>query len=122
MNSSTGLYPRGNDGHSISLRERVAYTTYMAGANRHKMEDPSLFLDNNETTDDGFLPLSPVGESAQRTHAFFVANPDRGVPFAPIAIMINTFHGMGLGWWNVEHEGNHSRTDWTAIPVRRCAT
>ena len=98
LNATSGIYPHNNSGHSISLRERVAYLTYMAGANKHKMEDPSLFLDNNQTTEDGFLPLSPVGESAQRTHAFFVTNPERGKPYAPIAIMINSFHGMGLGY------------------------
>ena len=37
-NTSTGTYDNGHDGHSISLRERVAYLTYMAGASKHKME------------------------------------------------------------------------------------
>ena len=115
LNATSRKYDKQYDGHSISLRERVAYLTYMAGASKHKMEDPSLFLDNNETTAEGFLPLSSVGESAQRTHAFFASHPDRGIPFAPIAIMINTFHGMGLGWWNLQHRGNGSRTDWESI-------
>lgn len=94
--------------------------TYMAGANKHKMEDPSVFLNCNKTTADGFLPLSPVGESAQRAHAFFVAHPDRGVPYVPVALMINLFHGMGLGWWNIQHRNTSaysgSRSDWITIP------
>ena len=120
-NTSTGTYEKGNDGHSISLRERVAYLTYMSGANRHKMEDPSLFLNNNETTQDGYLPLSPIGESAQRTHKFFVEHPDRGTPYVPIAIMVPSAHGWGIGYWNIQHaRGNAmdsgSRTSWEQIP------
>ena len=119
LNATSGKYPEYNDGHSISLRERVALLTYMAGANKHKMEDPSLFLNNNQTTPDGFLPLSPIGESAQRTHAFVASHPDRGTPYVPVAIMLNTFHGMGLGWWNIQHAGDnrtHTRSDWEPIP------
>jgi hypothetical protein len=120
-NTSTGIYDKKNDGHSISLRERVAYLTYMSGANRHKMEDPSLFLNNNETTLDGYLPLSPIGESAQRTHKFFVEHPDRGTPYVPIAIMIPSAHGWGIGYWNIQHAHGRvmdsgSRTSWEQIP------
>ena len=28
-------------------------------------------------------------------------NPDRGIPYAPIAVMIPQFHGMGLGFWDL---------------------
>jgi alpha-galactosidase len=120
LNVTSGKYSAGFDGHTISLRERVAYMTYMAGASKHKMEDPSLFLSNNKSTAEGLLPLSPVGESAQRTHEFFAAHPDRGKPYVPVAIMINLFHGMGLGWWNIQHRNkstyNGSRSDWITIP------
>ncbi len=119
LNATSGKYPDYDSGHSISLRERVALLTYMAGANKHKMEDPALFLDNNETTAEGFLPLSPIGESAQRTHAFVASHPDRGIPYVPVAIMLNTFHGMGLGWWNIQHAGDNrtrTRSDWEPIP------
>ena len=115
MNATTHKYDRGHDGHSISLRERVAYLSYMSGANKHLIEDPSTFLDNNETTPDGFLPLSPVGQSVQRTHAFFTAHPDRGVPYAPIALMLDVMHGMGLGWWNIRFK-NGSRSEFDAVP------
>jgi hypothetical protein len=87
----------------------------MAGANKHKIEDGPAFFDNNQTTADGFLPLSPVGRSLQTTHAFFVANPDRGVPYAPIALMVDSMHGMGLGWWNI-HFKNGSRSEFDPIP------
>ena len=115
MNATTHKYDRGHDGHSISLRERVAYLTYMAGANKHLVEDPSVFLDNNETTSEGFLPLSPVGQSLQRTHAFFAAHPDRGVPYVPVALMVDVMHGMGLGWWNIRFR-NGSRSEFDAVP------
>jgi hypothetical protein len=52
----------------------------MAGASKHKIEDPAFFYNDNSTGNDGFLKLTPVGASAQETHKFFVAHPDRGVP------------------------------------------
>ena len=115
MNATTRQYDRANNGHSISLRERVAYLSYMSGANKHMVEDPAFFYDNNETAADGFLPLSPVGSSVQTTHAFFAAHPDRGVPYTPVALMLDSMHGMGLGWWNIAFK-NGSRSVFDAIP------
>jgi hypothetical protein len=36
------------------------------------MEDPALFLNNNQTTAEGFLPLSPIGESKKRPLFFLI--------------------------------------------------
>ena len=36
----------------------------------------------------GLLPLAPLGVATRVAHRYFVENPDRGVPYAPIAIMI----------------------------------
>eukprot|EP00038_Savillea_parva_P012218 m.203072 g.203072 ORF g.203072 m.203072 type:complete len:811 (+) comp22013_c0_seq1:85-2517(+) len=115
FNTTSGTFDRANDGHSISLRNRVAYVTYMAGASKHKMEDSPLFYDDNTTGSDGYLKLSPVGQAAQQTHNFFVSNPDRGTPYVPIGIIINTFHGMGLAFYNI-HFINGSRSQFVPLP------
>ena len=49
----------------------------------------------------GLLPLAPLGVATRVAHRYFVENPDRGVPYAPIAVMIPQFHGMGLGFWDI---------------------
>lgn len=94
---SCAVWHSGPDhGHSISLFERIYYTAYMAGAQYLKAEAGSInFLASKHPP----ARLSPLGEMAQRFHAFTKAHPDRGEPYVPYAILLDYHHGLGLGSW-----------------------
>ena len=83
-------------GHSISLFERIYFTSYMAGAHYLKAEAGSINLVASKHPP---AALSPLGEMARDFHAFTQAHPDRGTPYVPYAIILDYHHGLGLGSW-----------------------
>ena len=87
-------------GHSDSLFERAYYLAYMSGASYLSDEGGGIYFWSGEPGDAGAaLPLSPVGQLAQEFAAFTRANPDRGTPYVPTAVLLEAEHGMGLGFW-----------------------
>ena len=90
-------YSGAEHGHSLSLNERTWYLSYMGGASYHLQEGAAInfFASKQSPT-----VVSPLGLLAQSFHEFVEANPDRGEPFVPMAIVLDFYHGLGLGTWN----------------------
>ena len=93
----TDWYSGPDHGHSLSLNERVWYLSFMGGANYILQEGASI---NFFASKQAPTVLSPLGEVAQTYHAFVTAHPDRGAPYVPMAVIVDFYHGLGLGTWN----------------------
>ena len=93
-------------GHSVSLHLRTYYAAYVAGANVVVAEAGWLnFFKSQEPGSDGTLPLSRLGEAGRNFYAFTQRHPDRGVPYTPIALLFDYYHGIYPGFgkklaWN----------------------
>ena len=87
-------------GVSASLFNRVCHYAYLNGANAVEVESwPSHLLMRGE---DGRDALSPRGELFAAYHDFTRRNPGRGIPFAPVAILVPFAQGYpatgGRSW------------------------
>jgi hypothetical protein len=94
-------------GHSISLHLRSYYVSYMGGANVVVAEGGALnCFKAQQPGPDGTLPLSTLGQEAARFYRFTRRHPNRGIPYAPIALLLPFDHGIYPGFgpklaWNV---------------------
>jgi hypothetical protein len=103
------VYSDPNGGHSLELFKRSYYTLFMAGANVQHMEATSVNWFNGRTQDaNGCLSLSPLGTIGKEFYDFAHAfSNGRGVPYAPIAIVLDTLHGVNQeNTW--DQDGNYS--------------
>ncbi|MHA1699650.1 MAG: hypothetical protein ACTSWN_12470, partial [Promethearchaeota archaeon] len=93
-------YGGANNGHSLSLFKRSYYISYMAGASRLIAEGGYInyFYLHEKPDNNGIMQLTPLGEIGREFARFTRTHPDRGIPYAPIAIYIDELHGTtGLG-------------------------
>ena len=90
--------PKG--GFSESLENRVWYFAYLNGANAVQPESwKKRLLAKDEKT--GKIVWSPRGRKFAAFHDFTVAHPDRGVPYAPVAVLVSAAqgrNGFGQAW------------------------
>ncbi len=96
-------------GHSLSLHTRTYYTAYMAGANVVVAEGGWLnCFKSQEPGPDGTLPLSSLGEKAAQFYRFTRRHPDRGIAYAPVALLLPFDHGI--------YPGFGKKLSWDAFP------
>ena len=98
-----GHHPGPDYGVSRSLQRRAYYLAYLSGANLVEQEEWSaILLQWDERR--GKTVLSPRGEDFVRYHAFTKRHPDRGVAYAPVAILVPYAQGYstygGYPWAN----------------------
>jgi len=78
----------------------------MAGANVVVAEGGALnCFKSQQPGPDGTLSLSTLGEKAAYFYRFTRRHPDRGVPYAPVALLLPFDHGIYPGFgpklaWN----------------------
>ena len=84
-----------NNGHSISLMKRSMITSYMAGADGFVAEAGG-FICVNDTVDPetGVYSITPYGEACKEFREFTEANPDVGITYTPVAVVLDYYHGM----------------------------
>jgi len=81
-----------NCGIPFSLARRSLYHAYYAGANYLDFEEqPQGFV--QDKNGDGVYELSPFGEILKDFFDFSQKHPDRGVPYTPIALLLDYYHG-----------------------------
>lgn len=93
-------------GHSLSLNERIWTLSYLGGASLLIQEGGSINFFSSPRAE---ANLSPLGELSKKFRAF-TSKTTRGEPFTPYAVMINHYHGLGLGTWSTrgqEKTWNH---------------
>jgi len=108
-------YNAGPDyGVSRSLQRRAWYFAYLSGANLVEQEEWTAML---LCWDDklGRTVLSKRGEDFRDYHAFTKVHPDRGTPYAPVAILVPFAQGYctlgGAPWGNAAYgytAGDHA--------------
>jgi len=97
------------NGHSLSLHLRTYYVSYMAGANIVVAEGGWLNGFRSRTPGpDGALPLSALGQEMASFYRFTRRHPDRGAPYAPIALLLPFDHGI--------YPGFGPKATWNAFP------
>jgi hypothetical protein len=84
-------------GHSLSMFQRMYYLGYMAGASRVIAEGGCFNLFYRTPNEQGILPLTPLGEVARDFVHFTDRHPDRGIPYSPIGIFLDEYHGLSMG-------------------------
>ena len=93
-------WPQGipTGGHSMSILRRAYLMSYMGGAVSFTFEaGANLAFYGTERTDrDGVLELTPYGRMMQELVAFSAATRDSGIPYAPIAVVLDHYHGLAL--------------------------
>ena len=93
-------------GHSENLMQRIYYAAYMGGANVLYEEGSMVFffLGRRSALDDEALTLSREGVMAKHYYHFtnnVLPHEKRGIPWAPIALMLDHYHGLGAySWWD----------------------
>jgi hypothetical protein len=93
--------PKG--GHSLSLTKRTFYYAYMSGASLLYPEGGSVNYYNNDNSYQGMFMLSPLGRVGQDIYKFSHNTLDqnnRGIVWAPVGILMNRAHGLGLETWS----------------------
>ncbi|MCC6729642.1 MAG: hypothetical protein IT208_09930 [Chthonomonadales bacterium] len=99
-------------GHSISLHRRAYYAGWMAGASVVVAEGGTLnCFASQKPGPDGTLPLSTLGRAAATFARFARRHPDRGVPYAPVALLLPVDHGI--------YPGFGDKLAWNALPYTR---
>lgn len=88
-----GDYSGPDNGHSLSLVERSFVMSYMSGADSVVAEAGAAISFYSEVKN-GLYKLSPYGEVCRNFQAFTKANPDVGITYTPIAIVLDYYHGM----------------------------
>jgi hypothetical protein len=84
-------------GRSLSAFKRNWYTSFMAGANHLEIEGGGVNLFFENTTADGVMRLSPLGQQARSFYAFTAdGRRERGVPYVPIGVVLEAAHGFGI--------------------------
>lgn len=83
-----------NCGHSPSLERRLAMAAHLAGATfvHHESDghNGSIFVREPEP---GRFEISPFGEAIESWYNHAREYPDRGVPYAPVAFLMDSDHG-----------------------------
>jgi hypothetical protein len=88
-------------GVSDSVERRVCYFAYLNGAGGIEMEawGGNFFVYDEKT---GKVGLSPRGRNFSDFHDFTAAHPDRGAPYAPVAVLVPIAQGYntcgGKAW------------------------
>lgn len=107
-----GEYSGPDHGHSLSLHERTYMVSYMAGADVVIAEGGWLnFFTSQTPAEKGTLPLSRLGEVGARFFQFTQRHPNRGIPFTPFALVIDSQHGI--------YPGFGPKRAWDAFPYTR---
>ena len=108
LRSSGGIFSGPFAGHSVSLMERMLYLGYLSGGTLvHHESDAfagSIWLENYG--EQGRYRMSPFGLATRRWFDLTQRHPDRGVPYAPFAVMVDANHG----WCPAEDQA------WRAFP------
>jgi len=91
-------------GHSFSLTKRAYYNSYMAGASVLYPEGGSTnYFQTSEVLNpgsSGIFILSSMGLVGKDIYNFSHSTlPQRGIPWAPVGLMLNTAHGLGFESW-----------------------
>ncbi len=92
MGKPNGDIPRG---HSDSLCRRIAYVSYMAGANFFNQENIHFGYKSNDNYVANLAGnLTPMGKMLDEWYNT-VSGIDRGIPYTPVAVLQDYYHGMG---------------------------
>ena len=83
-------------GHSLSLHRRAFILSYMSNISMYGFEASSRlsFLGPEYVDENGILELSSYGKMAKELVGFATANPDIGISYAPIGIVMDFYHGL----------------------------
>ena len=90
-----GEYSSPDNGHSINLLKRSMIASYMSGADGFVAEGGG-YICVNDTVDPetGVYSLTPYGEACKEFKEFTQANPDVGITYTPVAVVLDYYHGM----------------------------
>jgi len=95
VESDDQMYTGPDAGHSASLMERMLYQGYLSGATFVQHESDafhgSIWVEDYGRK--GNYRMSPMGAATRRWFDFTRRHPDRGVAYAPFAVMIDANHG-----------------------------
>ena len=83
-------------GHSLSVYNRSWYTAFMSGVGHLDAEAGAVNLFFENKSSDGVLNLSPLGQVARDFSHFAHGRVERGIPYVPIAIVLEHAHGFGV--------------------------
>ncbi len=91
---SPGGYGYGpNKGCSLSLHKRLFLSSYLGG---HSIVGTETAQFTADVLPNGTPELSPLGRQHLELRDWFRRNPDRGVMFTPVAIMLDFHHGWNM--------------------------
>jgi hypothetical protein len=100
-------------GHSLQLFRRAYFAVFSAGASGLIVEAGAVNAFLESSAPDGMLQLSPLGAVVAELYAYTHPPPTpaagggpediRGIPYVPVALVMEQAHGMGLGWFYQAH-------------------
>lgn len=99
-------------GLPVSLGRRSQFHSYYAGVTYLDFESqPEAFV--QDINNDGVYELSPHGKVLEEVFNFTKKHPQRGVPYTPIALVLDYYHGWG---WNGNKLYRARECSWYTVP------
>lgn len=84
-------------GHSMNYMKRLFHMVYMAGASEMVAEAGSYISCLDEKDENGILRPSPYGLICKDFYQYVKENPNRGICYTPVAIVLDYYHGAYSG-------------------------
>ena len=117
--SHEGVYAAGPDsGPSKYLYRRLLFTTYLSGTTVQSLEHPQM-AHVMPAEKEGEYELSPHGEAMADLLEYHNRYEDRGVPYQPVALLLDYLHGFSPPYQTCCAIGRSGMQTWFSVPYDR---
>ncbi|GEM_PF-4380465 len=105
-------------GPSVSLFKRTLYTVYFSGATLMDFEGPQGVMLKYSPKENKFS-LSPHGKILREFLKYILKNPERGIPYTPVGILLDYYHGFSPPYQSGPAFGRSGLQTWFWTPYRK---
>jgi len=117
--SHEGVYAAGPDsGPSKYLHRRLLFTSYLSGTTVQSLEHPQI-AHVMPAEKEGEYELSPHGEAMADLLEYHNRYEDRGVPYQPVALLLDYLHGFSPPYQTCCAVGRSGVQTWFSVPYDR---
>ena len=117
--SHEGVYAAGPDsGPSALLHRRLLFTSHLSGSTVQSLEHPQM-AHSMPAAKEGEYELSPHGEAMADVLEYNSRYEDRGVPYQPVALLLDYLHGFAPPHQSCFAVGRSGMQTWFSVPYER---
>ena len=105
-------------GPSVEFYRRLLFTSYLAGTTVQVFEHPQV-VHVMPADEEGTYKLSPHGEVFADLLDYDDRYGNRGVPYQPVALLLDYLHGFSPPYQTCEAVGRSGMQTWFSVPYER---